>query len=94
MILIFFLGEINLSLPATYKIPTKKAVVTNTITNVVTKHHEAAAKAFLTQTLGNCGPEGSTPYNPMDYYEEPDWDNTPTAKADLKRKNNEPVGNV
>lgn len=91
-------------MPAHYKIPTKPAasrekdsVINNTTTNVVTSQHEAAAKAFLTETLGNCGrPEdvGSTPYNPMDYYEEPDWNNTTTIKADIKPKNNEPVGNI
>lgn len=83
-------------MPSNYKIPTKSAAnrekdeETNTTTDAVTKHHEAA-KAFLTQTLGSCG---STPYNPMDYYEEPDWDNTPAVKTDLKRKDNEPVGNI
>lgn len=54
-------GEINQSLPAHYKIPTKSAAsrekesIKDTTTNAVTKEHEAAAKAFLTQTIGNSG---------------------------------------
>lgn len=78
-----------------YIIPTKSVASCEIdATANVANQHEAAAKAFLTQTLGNCGPLGSTPYNPMDYYEEPDWDNAPSEKPDLKRKNNEPFGNI